>query len=128
MDATALVICDAEVAFYQLIYTRIVPKTCVILQESNGEPLYCYPRAVLKRQIERLAKRNLSALFASELECYVFNESHESARQKHWTELKTSAPHFRCLHLLASSQDEHFMRRIRTNLEAAGGIYYVYDL
>ena len=38
------------------------------------------PRAILKRQVARLAERKMRAFLASELEFYLFDETYETAR------------------------------------------------
>src|SRR3977135_2371303 len=46
--------------------------------DHNHDPVPHSPRAILKRQLDRLAALNMRALFASELEFYLFDESHEA--------------------------------------------------
>ena len=63
LPATALVLCD-------------------ILDHHHHEPVPHGPRAILRRQVARLADMNMSAYFASELEFYLFDETYESAAAK----------------------------------------------
>jgi len=74
------------------------------------------------QQIERLANLKLKGLFASELEFNLFNETYESASQKHWKNLKTEQPHNQWMNISASSGIETFMRSVRNKLEEAGKI------
>nr|CAD2155997.1 unnamed protein product [Meloidogyne enterolobii] len=86
----------------------------------TSEPLFCSPRVILMQQIERLANLKLKGLFASELEFNLFNETYESASQKHWKNLKTAQPHHQWMNISASSGIETFMRSVRNRLEQAG--------
>ena len=65
LPATALVLCD-------------------VLDHHTHEALAHSPRAMLRKQIARLAAMNMSSLFASELEFYLFDETYESAQAKAW--------------------------------------------
>ena len=54
------------------------------LREADGSEVPFDPRTMLKRQIERLAARNLKAIAGLEYEFYVFRETPTSLRQKKW--------------------------------------------
>ncbi|KAF7631151.1 Gln-synt_C domain-containing protein [Meloidogyne graminicola] len=84
------------------------------------EPLFCSPRVILSRQIERLTGLELKGLFASELEFMIFNETSASARQKHWENLQTVQPYNQWMNIGESSGLEPFMRNVRNKLEEAG--------
>nr|CAD2205125.1 unnamed protein product [Meloidogyne enterolobii] len=80
------------------------------------------------QQIERLANLKLKGLFASELEFNLFNETYESASQKHWKNLNNHqymnhhqySTHHQYMNISASSAIEPFMRSVRNKLEEAG--------
>src|SRR5579862_4443104 len=60
-------------------------KTAIVLGDvltDAGEAVEEAPRAILRRQIQRLAELGLTAKVASELEFYLFKETYESAREK----------------------------------------------
>src|SRR6476620_3816512 len=59
LEGTALVLCD--------------------VLDHHHHDLAHSPRAILRRQIARLAERGMRAFFASELEFYLFDETYESA-------------------------------------------------
>jgi glutamine synthetase len=101
LEGTALVLCD-------------------ILDHHHHEPLAHSPRAILKRQLDRLAERNMRAFFASELEFYVFDETYASARQQHWENLSTASEYIQDYVIDATSKEERLMRRIRNGLVGAG--------
>ena len=60
LEGTALVLCD--------------------VLDHHHHDLAHSPRAILKKQLARLAERKMRAFFASELEFYLFDETYDSAR------------------------------------------------
>ena len=57
--------------------------------DHHGQELPHSPRAMLKRQLARLAERGLTAQMASELEFYVFDDSYRQARDKGYRDSNT---------------------------------------
>jgi glutamine synthetase len=100
LDATALVLCD--------------------LVADDGAPVAPSPRQVLKRQVERVAAMGLEAMFASELEFYLFRETYAEAHTKRYRDLTPSVPYILDYHVLATTYDEPLLRRIRTGMHQAG--------
>jgi glutamine synthetase len=86
----------------------------------DGSPVAPSPRQVLKAQVERAAALGYTAMFGSELEFFLFRETYAEAHAKHYRELTPSVPYILDYHLLATSYDEPFLRRIRTSMQAAG--------
>jgi glutamine synthetase len=78
------------------------------------------PRAMLKKQIARLKRMKMRAVFASELEFYLFDESYESAAGKRYTGLKTAGSYIEDYHVLQTTKEEGLMRAIRNGLQGAG--------
>jgi glutamine synthetase len=101
LPATALVICD-------------------VLDHHTHEELAHAPRAILKRQIARLAGMNMSSSVASELEFYLFDETYESAAEKNWHNLKTTGSYIQDYHVFQTTKEEEVMRAIRNGLQDAG--------
>ncbi|MHB8294921.1 MAG: glutamine synthetase family protein [Acidimicrobiales bacterium] len=100
-----------------------LPGTALVLSDvvsTAGEPVAVSPRQVLKRQVERARALGLEAAFGSELEFYLLKETYEQARQGHYLGLTPSVPYILDYHLLATSYDEPFLRRVRTEMSAAG--------
>ncbi len=95
-DGTALVICDVD-----------VPVS---------------PRQVLKAVLERAAAAGYDAKVGSELEFFMFRESFEEARAKHYRDLTPSVPYILDYNILASGYDEPFLRRVRNEMQGAGMI------
>lgn len=100
LEGTALVLCD-------------------VLDHHQHDVTHS-PRAILKRQLARLAERGMSALTASELEFYLFNESFESAMKKRYRDLDTAGMYIEDYNVLQTSKEEDVMRAIRKGLQAAG--------
>jgi glutamine synthetase len=86
----------------------------------DGSPVAPSPRQVLKAQVERAAALGYTAMFGSELEFFLFRETYAEAHAKHYRELTPSVPYILDYHVLATSYDEPFLRRIRTSMQAAG--------
>jgi glutamine synthetase len=86
----------------------------------DGSPVTPSPRQVLKRQVERAAELGYTAMFGSELEFFLFRESFAEAHAKHYRDLTPSVPYILDYHLLATSYDEPFIRRIRNAMQGAG--------
>lgn len=105
---------------------RLTPwfeKTALVLadvQDHHGADLPHSPRAILKRQLARVASKRMQAFFASELEFYLFRESYESARDKHWDGLRTANPFIEDYYLLSTGKEEDFLRTVRNQLHDAG--------
>ena len=100
LEGTALVLCD-------------------VLDHHHHDVPHS-PRAILKKQLARLTERGMSALSASELEFYLFNESFESAMKKRYRNLDTAGLYIEDYHVLQTSKEEDVMRAIRKGLQAAG--------
>jgi glutamine synthetase len=99
-EATALVLCDVV--------------------WHDGSPVAPSPRQVLKAQVERARALGYEAMFGSELEFFLFRESYEEARAKHYRDLTPSVPYILDYHILASGYDEPFLREVRNAMQAAG--------
>ncbi|MGH6814933.1 MAG: glutamine synthetase family protein, partial [Hyphomicrobiaceae bacterium] len=92
---------------------------CDVL-DHHGHDVPHSPRAMLKRQVARLAQKRMQAYCASELEFYLFDESYESAAQKRHHGLKTAGIYIEDYHILQTTKEEGVMRAIRNGLQGAG--------
>lgn len=101
LEKTALVLCD-------------------LLDHHTHDDLPHSPRAILRRQVKRLQERGYLAYFASELEFYLFNETYDTARAKHWQSLQTASPYIGDYQIGITTKEEAYMRRLRNDMEAAG--------
>ncbi|MFN3548070.1 MAG: glutamine synthetase family protein [Mesorhizobium sp.] len=101
LDKTALVLCDLQ-------------------DHHTHSDLPHSPRAILRKQVARLKERGWLAYFASELEFYLFEESYDSIRAKHWKNLSTASPYIGDYLIGITSKEEGVMRRLRNEMNAAG--------
>jgi len=101
LEKTALVLCDIQ-------------------DHHTHDDLPHSPRGILKKQVARLKERGYLAYFASELEFYLFSETYDSARGKHWQNLATASPYIGDYLIGITSKEEGVMRRLRNEMEAAG--------
>lgn len=100
-----------------------LPGTALVLcdvQDHHHRDLPHSPRAILRRQVARLAERGMQAMLASELEFYLFDESYEAIRAKRWHEPKTAGDYIEDYHILQTSKEEEVMRAVRLGLSGAG--------
>ncbi len=100
LEKTALVLCDLQ-------------------DHHTHEDLSHSPRGILKKQVKRLRERGYLAYFASELEFYLFSETYDSARAKHWQNLETASSHIGDYLIGITTKEEGVMRRLRNEMEAA---------
>ncbi len=93
---------------------------CDVLDEHTHEPVAHSPRAMLKAQLARLADMGFSAMMASELEFYLFEDSLKKAHAKGYRNLRTSGYYIEDYHILQTTKEEKVLRAIRNNLHKAG--------
>jgi len=101
LPGTALVICD-------------------VLDHHTHADVPHSPRAMLKKQLQRLEAMKLKAYMASELEFFLFDDSYEIANRKGYRNLKTSGYYIEDYHVLQTTKEEGVMRAIRNGLQGAG--------
>ena len=78
------------------------------------------PRTMLRRQVERAAKRGFTPMAASELELYVFKDSYESAAEKGYIRLEPIGRVIEDYHVLQGTKEEFLIGAIRSHLERSG--------
>ncbi|KAF1706405.1 glutamine synthetase family protein [Pseudoxanthomonas sacheonensis] len=100
LEGTALVLCD------------------VLDHEHHDLPHS--PRAILKKQIARLAERGYVGMFASELEFYLFDESYVDIHARDYRNPKTAGYYIEDYHILQTTREEPVMRAMRKGMQAAG--------
>jgi glutamine synthetase len=99
-EGTALVLCDVE--------------------WEDGSPVVASPRQVLRRQLARLAERDLVALVGTELELIVFRDTFEAAWAKGYRELEPANQYNVDYSLAGTARIEGLLRRIRNGMAGAG--------
>ncbi len=90
------------------------------LQWEDGRDVVASPRQILRRQLERLAERGLSANAGTELEFIVFLDSYAQAWHKGYLGLEPANLHNVDYSLLGTARVEPLIRRIRNSMQAAG--------
>ncbi|CDZ25606.1 glutamine synthetase family protein [Neorhizobium galegae] len=101
LEGTALVLCD-------------------VLDHHTHEEVPHSPRAILKRQVQRLADMGMSAFMATELEFFLFDQTYEQARESGYRNLKLASGYNEDYHIFQTTKEEEVMRAIRTGLQGAG--------
>ena len=86
----------------------------------DGGPVPASPRQVLRRQLDRLAERDLQAFVGTELEFIVFDDSYEQAWQRGYRDLTPANQYNVDYSLLGTARIEPLLRRIRNEMAGAG--------
>jgi len=100
-EGTALVLCDT-------------------MDHHGHADIAVSPRAILKRQLARLAEHGMAAMMASELEFYLFKDSYEEAHSGGYRSLTPVSPYNEDYHLFQTTKEEAVMRAVRNGLYGAG--------
>jgi len=101
LEGTALVLCD-------------------VLDHHAHAEVPISPRAILKKQLQRLDDMGLSAMMATELEFYLFEESFEEAQAQGYRGLNLISPYNEDYHIFQTTKEEDVMRAVRNGLYGAG--------
>ncbi|GLZ86576.1 glutamine synthetase [Metapseudomonas resinovorans] len=101
LECTALVLCD-------------------VLDHHHREDLPHSPRAILRKQVARLAERGYQGMFASELEFYLFDESYDAIHRRNYSHPKTASNYIEDYSILQTTREEPVLRAIRKHLQACG--------
>ncbi len=100
LEGTALVLCD-------------------VLDHRTHEDVPHSPRAVLKRQLARLAERGLKPMMASELEFFLFRESFDEIQDSAFRDITTISAYNEDYHIFQTTKEEAVMRTLRNGLNGA---------
>ncbi|MFC0627306.1 glutamine synthetase family protein [Kribbella deserti] len=100
LPGTAMVICD--------------------IQWLDGSPMPASPRQILRKQLDRLAERDLVAYVGTELEFIVFNDTFETAWNKRYSGLEPANQYNVDYSLLGTARVEPLLRDIRNSMTGAG--------
>jgi glutamine synthetase len=99
------------------------PGTALVLadvERVGGGPVEVAPRQVLHRQLDRLARRGLTAYVGTELEFLLFNDTYEDAWRRGYRELTPANQYNVDYSLLGTGRVEPLLRRIRNAMTGAG--------
>ncbi|OMC40961.1 glutamine synthetase family protein [Mycobacterium sp. IS-1264] len=100
-----------------------LPATALVLADlcwADGGAVAASPRAVLRRQLDRLGKRGLAADVATELEFIVFDQSYREAWAGGYRGLTPASDYNIDYSILASSRMEPLLHDIRSGMQGAG--------
>ncbi|MBO9465291.1 glutamine synthetase [Tropicibacter sp. R15_0] len=93
---------------------------CDVLDHHTHEEVPHSPRAILKRQVERLEQKGLTPMMATELEFFLFEKSFDEIRKSGFRDLAPISGYNEDYHILQTTKEEHVMRPIRNHLWNAG--------
>lgn len=105
---------------------RVVPwleKTAIVIGDvvsDDEKSIEESPRRILQRQVARLAAMGYTAKMASELEFYLFRDTYEDARGRHYHHMTPYGTYIQDYHILATTKEEGIVRQIRNHMNAAG--------
>jgi glutamine synthetase len=100
-----------------------LPATALVIADvgwADGSAVGVAPRAVLRRQLDRLAERGLEADAATELEFIVFDEPYRQAWADGYRGLTPASDYNIDYAILASTRMDPLLRDIRLGMEGAG--------
>lgn len=100
-----------------------LPGTALVMadvQWEDGSPVTVSPRQILRRQLDRLEERDLTAHAGSELEFMVFRDTYEQAWRRGYRDLEPANYYNVDYSLLGTSRVEPLLRRIRNAMEGMG--------
>ncbi|MET8990010.1 glutamine synthetase family protein [Nonomuraea wenchangensis] len=87
---------------------------------EDGNDVTASPRQILRRQLARLAERDLVAYVGTELEFVVYDHSYEDAWKRAYRDLTPANLYNVDYSLLGTARVEPLLRRIRRDMEGAG--------
>ncbi|QCO55839.1 glutamine synthetase [Pseudorhodobacter turbinis] len=93
---------------------------CDILDHNTHEEVPHSPRAMLKRQVARLAEMGFDAMTATELEFFLFEKSYEEISKSGFRDLAPLSVYNEDYNIFQTTKEEHVMRPIRNHLWDAG--------
>lgn len=101
LDKTAMVLCDVK-------------------NEKTHDLVSIAPRSLLRQQVEKVANLGYTAMAASELEYYVYEDSYKSAAQKDYNNLEPMGWYIEDYHMLQGAREEKFTAQARRHLKHSG--------
>tara|TARA_R110002049_G_scaffold117332_2_gene270443 strand:+ start:17848 stop:19212 length:1365 start_codon:yes stop_codon:yes gene_type:complete len=93
---------------------------CDVLDHNTHKPVPHSPRAVLKKQIARLEELGFSAMMATELEFFLFEQSFDVLRKQGFRNMEPISAYNEDYNILQTTKEEGVMRPLRNHLFAAG--------
>jgi len=104
--------------------TPWIPGTALVIADltlaSDHSPIGVSPRQILRKQIERLAARDLIPYVGTELEFIVFDDDYRTAWRQGYRDLHPASDYNIDYALHASTRMEPLLRDIRNGMDGAG--------
>lgn len=100
-----------------------LPATAMVqcdLEWTDHTPVTASPRAILTRQLDRVAERGWVAYAGTELELVVYEDTYEEARRKGYRDLVPANDYNVDYSILGTTKLEPLLRDIRNHMYAAG--------
>lgn len=101
LEGTALVLCD-------------------LVDHHHEELIPHAPRSILDKQVQRLDALGYTAMMATELEFFLFEQTYNEAFDTGYRSLTPLARYNQDYQLLSTTKEEHIMRPLRNSLVASG--------
>ncbi|MFF0201616.1 glutamine synthetase family protein [Streptomyces sp. NPDC005017] len=99
------------------------PGTALLVADlawEDGSPVAAAPRQILRRQLDRLAERGLTAQAGTELEFIVFKDTYERAWDANYRGLTPANQYNIDYSILGTGRIEPLLRRLRNDMAGAG--------
>ncbi|MEM9317438.1 MAG: glutamine synthetase family protein [Pseudomonadota bacterium] len=93
---------------------------CDVLDHDGAAPIAHAPRAVLRRQIARAEAMGFAPVAATELEFFLFADSHEDIRASGFRDLQPISGYNEDYHIFQTTKEERILRPLRNHLLAMG--------
>lgn len=93
---------------------------CDVLDHHTHAPVPHSPRAILKRQIERIEALGFTPKMATELEFFLFEHTYDHIRKSGFRDLNPISGYNEDYNILQTTKEELVMRPLRNHLFAAG--------
>lgn len=93
---------------------------CDVLNEEEDIPVNIAPRNMLRKQLEAAKALGYTLMGASELELYLFADSYEDARKKHYHDLQPIGAYIEDYHIFQGTKEEFVIGAIRKHLDRSG--------
>ena len=90
------------------------------VERVEGGEVTVSPRQILRRQLARLAERDLAAYVGTELEFIVFDDTYEQAWRRGYRDLRPANQYNVDYSMLGTGRLEPLLRRIRNDMSGAG--------
>jgi glutamine synthetase len=93
---------------------------CDVAHVDSHEPVAVAPRSILRRAVEQLSDRGLTAMAGSELEFFVFEQSYRDAAHAGYVGLDPAGWYVEDYHLLQGARMEPYVGAARRALSESG--------